>query len=82
MSELKPQPPRKSESTSIVGVVNFAHLSESVTTSYSSNSYTVAAVGSEQPSRPLSAATIRVVNSVLRARVRESAIMRETDGDM
>jgi len=74
-------------STTIVGVCNnfvptdpFRDLP-----TYSSMSYTVTPAAENQPegapSQPLSTAAIRVVNSVLNARVPESAIERDTDGD-
>jgi hypothetical protein len=78
-------------STTIVGVCNnfvaadpFRELP-----TYGSMSYTVPPspeVTDNQPegapSRPLSTGAIRVVNSVLGARVPESAIERDSDGDV
>lgn len=85
MPEFKPQPPINSESTTaVVGVVNFTPQDQCrVLPSYSSMSYTV---GNKQPeglpSQPLSAGSIRVINSVLGARVPEEAILRDTNGDI
>jgi hypothetical protein len=86
MSELKPQVPISSRSTTIVGVANFVSPVDPYTSlpTCDSASYTVSAnfdatCGQPEPgpSQPLSEGTIRVVNSVLNARVPESAIRRE-----
>lgn len=87
MSNLKPRPPITSESNS-VSVVNCPEPSQSGVPTYGSMSYTVvnAALVTSQSaeserSKPLSATSIRVVNSVLRAKVNESAVRRDRDED-
>ena len=88
MPELKPQPPLPtSQSTTIVGVSNFVTPADPFRQlpTYGVTSYTVANVGVPTdmgaPSQPLSAGAIRVVNSVLTARVPESSILRDSDED-
>lgn len=79
----KAQPPVKSESTTIVGVVNQAVPDPfKVTSCFGSMSYTVSDKHAEgAPSQPLSAGAVRVVNSVLDARVSEAAIRRDRSED-
>ena len=88
MSELKPQPPLPTgQSTTIVGVSNFVTPADPFRQlpTYGVTSYTVANVGlptdTGAPSQPLSAGAVRVVNSVLNARVPENSILRDNDED-
>jgi hypothetical protein len=91
MSELKPSVPTPSESMTIVGPTNFAPPANpfQVVPTYESMSYTVTASATMMlpvetgnrvegaPSQPLSPGAVRVVNSVLNARVPDSAIERD-----
>jgi len=84
MSEFnKAQPQIKSESTTIVGVVHHAPPDPyKVAPCYGSMSYTVSDKQADAtPSQPLSAGAVRVVNSVLSAKVSESAIRRDGSED-
>lgn len=85
MWEFNKQPQVTSESTTItiVGPVNQAHSDPfKVTGCYPSMSYTVGDKSEGVPSQPLSAGAVRVVNSVLNARVSESAIRRDRNEDI
>jgi hypothetical protein len=85
MAELKPQVPISNLSTTIIGVSNFVPARDpGALPTYGCMSYTVAPStdqpgdqGEGVPSQPLSTGAIRVVDSVLQARVPESAIRRE-----
>ena len=78
----KPQPPIKSESTTVIGVVNQAVPDPfKVASCFGSMSYTVSENKSDAPSQPLSAGAVRVVNSVLDARVNEAAVRRDRSED-
>jgi hypothetical protein len=90
MSTIKTQVPTTSQIVTIIGGSNFVPPATQYN-SYDSMSYTVpanaatilptievsASPAEGSPSRPLSAAAIRIVNSVLTARVPESAIERD-----
>lgn len=89
MADVKPEPKPElpppleslSQSITIVGVVNAAPSGIPVP-SYASMSYTLPmTVEEDTRSKPLSQRAIRVVDSVIHARVRESAIQRDTDED-
>jgi len=81
------QPVPSTESITIMAISNNFVPNDPFkdTMTYSSTSYTVTPAEGSQPeggpSQPLSSAAIRVVNSVLGARVPESAIERDSDGD-
>lgn len=78
----KPQPPIRSESTTIIGVVNQAVPDPlKVASCFGSMSYTVSEKQADAPSQPLSAGAVRVVNSVLDARVNEAAVRRDRGED-
>jgi hypothetical protein len=87
MSEFKPRPPLTSESNSVT-LAHSTQPPQDGIPSYSSMSYTVANAvpptiemneTTRETSKPLSAVAIRVVNSVLQAKVNESAIRRDQD---
>jgi hypothetical protein len=86
MPEFNAKPPLISESNSLT-VAHSPQPQEPLPSS-ESMSYTVANAASpsleqeQKPSGPLSATTIKVVNSVLRAKVNEAAVMRDTYEDV
>lgn len=89
MSEFRPQPPITSESNSVT-VAHSPQPSQSGIPPYGSMSYTVANAapatiergGAErESSKPLSATAIRVVESVLHAKVNEANVRRDTSED-
>lgn len=86
MSELEPRPTITSESNSMT--VAHSPQPQSGIPEYGSMSYTVANAApiavrddASQPSKPLSATAIRVVDSIVRAKVNEAAIRRDTSED-
>lgn len=82
MSELKPRPPMTSDSNSMTVV----HSPQPHVPEYGSMSLTVVNAApitvrddaASKPSKPLNASAIRVVDSIVRAKVNESAIRRDT----
>jgi hypothetical protein len=86
ISEFKAKPPLTSDSNSVT-VSHFPQPAESgifPTDSMSCNSSQEAIMGphlEDDTSKPLSAASIRVVNSVLRAKVNEAAVRRDRSED-
>jgi hypothetical protein len=89
MSEFRPQPPVSSESNSVT-VAHSPQPSQSGIPTYGSMSYTVANAapatiergsGERESSKPLSATAIRVVESVLHARVNEANVRRDSCED-
>ncbi len=88
MSEFRTQPPISSESNSVT--VHSPQPSQSGIPPYGSMSYTVTNAapatiergGAErESSKPLSATAIRVVESVLHAKVNEAHVRRDTSED-
>lgn len=83
MSEFEPRPPINSQSNSMTVV--HSPQPQSGIPDYGSMSYTVVNAApitvddtASKPSKPLSATAIRVVDSIVRAKVNESAIRRDT----
>jgi hypothetical protein len=78
------QAPTKSESTTIE-VSNSASMADPVWTRNGVNSYNVTPrsvpVDAPVAARPLSAATVRMMDSLLQARVPEASILRDEEGD-
>jgi hypothetical protein len=89
MPEFKPQPPISSDSCSVT-LEHSPQPAQSGIPSYGSMSYTVvnaapAVIGRDhdkRETRPLSASAIRVVNSILHAKVNKAAIRRDKGEDI
>lgn len=72
----------QSTTVTVIGVSNFVPPADSrALPTYGVTSYTVP-MDSAAPSRPLSEGAVRVGNSLLTARVPESAILRDTAEDI
>lgn len=88
MSEFRPRPPISIESNSVT-VAHSPQPSQSGIPPYGSVSYTVANAApatierstDRESSKPLSATAIRVVESVLQAKVSEANVRRDTSED-
>jgi hypothetical protein len=91
MSELKPEVPTKSLSTTLITGVSHCSIfdEENTLPTCSSMSYTIGAVVEAAdnqpqgaPSQPLKPGAVKAMNTVLRARVPESAILRDKSGEL